>query len=628
MQLFLDFETYYTREYSLSRLTPPEYILDKRFEVIGCAVRHGREGQDLWIEAQDLPAFFQSIDPQDTVTTTFNSLFDNAIASWIYGFTPKLMIDTMGMARAVCGYALSRHNLATVARHLELGEKGNEIVNAIGMRLSDIQANPDFYHRYVDYALNDNRLNAAIFEKLKPCFPASEMRVMDLVLRAAIEPQLVFDRKKLVLYRRALRKRKHALLRATARDRKDIMSSAKFTALLHELGVEVETKTSPTTGKQIPALAKTDKFMADLAEHPDERVAALASARLGLKSTIEETRAKRYSALAKLRAAHGYRAGSVPVALRYGAAHTHRLGGEWKLNFQNLPAGRGGQSSELRDCLVAPAGHVIFAPDYSQIEARMVAFLAGQEDLLKVFATPGGDPYRLMAHWIFGVPIDKIAKNSVERFIGKQAILGLGYGAGAEKFYNMVHLQARVQLGHDIEFSTHDAQRVCQLYRRRFWRIQQLWWTLDRVVKDMMGNPITAMWKKTIPQIEVYPEYIRLPSYLDLHYHKLRYDGIGQQPVYDFGRETRTIYGAKLLENISQALSRIITMNAAVRLYPQGYRMALQSHDELVFVVPENNIAQAKETLYKEMTRIPSWAKGLPLDVSIGEPGRSYGDAK
>ena len=146
----------------------------------------------------------------------------------------------------------------------------------------------------------------------------------------------------------------------------------------------IEYKTS-ATGKQIPAFAKTDQFMADLQEHPDPDVQALAAARLGLRSTIEETRSQRLLSIALLPWPNGKK--MLPVPLRYAAAHTHRLGGDWKINLQNLPSGRGGAKTKLRKALRAGPGEKVIVIDLSQIECRITAWLVGEKGLVR--AIPG-----------------------------------------------------------------------------------------------------------------------------------------------------------------------------------------------------------------------------------------------
>src|SRR5262249_25375308 len=185
----LDGKSYFDREYSLRRLDPASYILDPRFELFGIAVKEPGSAA-YWIEGPDAPAFFASLDPNDTMTASHNALFDNCVWAYRYGFVPRVMVDTLGVARAML--SLKNNSLASVAEYLGLGAKGKEIQQAIGMRLADLKANPDFYRVYVDYALNDSTLAEGIFDKLvrSGIFPREEIFIQDLVLRCAVVPTL------------------------------------------------------------------------------------------------------------------------------------------------------------------------------------------------------------------------------------------------------------------------------------------------------------------------------------------------------------------------------------------------------------------------------------------------------
>ena len=337
MKLYiLDAETYYDprERYSLTDMDPATYILDPRFELIGIAVKEPGSAA-YWIEGPDAPAFFASLDPNDIMTASHNALFDNCIWSYRYGFVPRLMVDTLGVSRAVL--SLKSNSLESVAEHLGLGAKGKEIHQAIGMRLADLKANPDFYRNYVNYALNDATLCEGIFDELVRTgrFPLEEIYIQDLVLRCAVIPTLHADVPMLQRHLEDLRKRKQLLLNECGYDRAALMSTAQFCEALESLGVTVKTKISPT-GRTIPAIAKTDGFMAELAEYQEAdddtnfRVQTLANARLAHKSTIEETRSEKFVAVASLPWPNGKP--MLPMPLRYGGTKTHRLSGDWKMN--------------------------------------------------------------------------------------------------------------------------------------------------------------------------------------------------------------------------------------------------------------------------------------------------------
>ena len=595
----LDAETYFDREYSLRRLDPASYILDPRFELIGIAVKEPGSAA-YWVEGPDAPAFFASLDPNDTMTASHNALFDNCIWSYRYGFVPRVMVDTLGVARAVL--SLKSNSLESVAEHLGLPAKGKEIYQAIGMRLADLKANSDFYRAYIEYALNDATLCEGIFDKLVRTrkFPREEIFIQDLVLRCAVTPTLHADVSMLQRHLEELRKRKQSLLNECGYDRAALMSTKQFCEALESLGVTIKTKISDT-GRVIPAIAKTDGFMAELAEHQDFRVQTLVNARLAYKSTIEETRSERFVAVASLPWPNGQR--MLPIPLRYGGAKTHRLSGEHKMNFQNLT--RDTTKSKLRRSIIAPEGFKIVTADSSQIEARLVAQLCGQSDLTEAFRR-GEDVYASFAANVFGQAVTKQEQPN-HRFIGKVGVLSLGYGCGAERFYRMVVTQAR-QYGIALDglFDEPVAAMTVKTYRVLFYRIAAMWHQLDRLLQSVLMNDQAQELK--LGPVTVSPRRIHLPNGL-----ALRYD----DPAED-------LWGGKLLENICQALARVIIMQAALRLARRGYRCVLQVHDELVFCVPEDRLEEAKAAILQEMTRPPVWLPALSLAAEI-KTGSDYG---
>jgi len=190
--LFLDFESYYDQQYSLRQITPAEYILDPRWEthMMGAAVD---DGPIEIIEAEDIPSFLRSFPIEDTMTITYNALFDNCVLAWRYGYVPKRMIDAMGMVRMLRGHVLKGVSLETTADYFHLPAKGHEIAKVKGMRRAAIMGDPVLWARYKDYCRHDVYLMREIFNKLAPEMPPAQWKVMDLVLRAAVEPQFVID---------------------------------------------------------------------------------------------------------------------------------------------------------------------------------------------------------------------------------------------------------------------------------------------------------------------------------------------------------------------------------------------------------------------------------------------------
>jgi hypothetical protein len=295
--IFWDAETYYDKEYSLRKMTPAQYILDDRFELI-CAAAQVDNGPIEDIDGPDFAKWLAQFDPAQTTMVAYNSLFDQCIAAWRYRFVPARMIDMLGVSRALLAYKLRRLSLESVAKHLELGDKGDTIQTVLGMRRVDIQ-NAGLWLNFLEYNRHDVRLLRGIFDKLMPQFPPSEIKVQDLVLRCTVEPRFVMNIPKLTAHLENVRAAKEALLQGASVEKPQLMSATQFAALLEAEGVEIETKVS-NTGNTIPALAKSDQFMVDLLEHENPRVQSLAAARIGLKSTLEESRTERLLAIAGL----------------------------------------------------------------------------------------------------------------------------------------------------------------------------------------------------------------------------------------------------------------------------------------------------------------------------------------
>ena len=650
--IIFDCETYYDQAYSLKKMPTPNYILDQRFELQIVAVKVD-DGPHTIIDGPDFAAWLTQFDPKLTATVSFNSLFDNSILAWRYGFVPETMIDVMGMCRALLGHDL-RHGVSLKAIGEYLGcsvAKGSALMNVMGMRRDEIISRgmmPSFER----YALDDNIICEEAFLTLYPQFPRSERRLMDLVLRCCVEPRFLCDTKMLTDHLVDVQEAKAALLRAANNiDPKIIMSTPKFKQALEDRGVDVEMKLSPSGG-EVPCFAKTDEFMETLQEHPDDEVAAMAAARLALKSTLEETRTMKLISIASL-PWNGSESTTplMPIPLRYGGAHTHRLSGEWKMNMQNMPTVRGSKGkSKLRQSLIVPDDCRVVTCDLAQIEARIGAWICGCTTLVDEFARKL-DPYSQLATSIFGYPVDRKAKNPdgslifpIEGFIGKTGILGLGYGAGKDRFDTMVTQSARKD-GLDISkiYSRALGDKAVDAYRERYWQIKTGWQRLQAMLQSAWLTPYGSA---QFGPVTISYGNVLLPSGLSLRYadpkqglvERTMPDGskyVTTEFRYRYGKIWHKLYGAKLLENIVQALARIVVMNAALRIrdrgkhepYPKDYFFVLQAHDELVFIVHKSEVDTAKKIILEEMRRPPSWGKTIPLDADIND-GANYGESK
>jgi DNA polymerase len=369
------------------------------------------------------------------------------------------------------------------------------------------------------------------------------------------------------------------------------MSNPKFAELLISLGVEPPMKESPANGKQTYAFAKSDEGFKELAQHPDERVQALVSARLGTKSTLEETRTQRFINIS-------FR-GEMPVPLRYYAAHTGRWGGDDKLNLQNLP-----RKGSLKQAITAPQGFTLIDADSSQIEARTVAWLSGQNDLVEAFERKE-DVYKIMASSIYNKAIEDITQE--ERFVGKTTILGAGYGMGSTKF--AIQLKT---FGVEIEES--EAKRIIDVYRATYPRIPLLWKEANRSL-DAMAEVKTCEVGVQPQALSLTASGFLLPSGLYLSYADLR----REDDAYSYGsrRGRVKIYGGKVVENLCQAIARCV-IGEQMLLIAKRYKVALTVHDAVMAVVPEADRDEAMLYIDECMKWRPSWASTLPLACEIG----------
>ncbi len=602
----IDFETYYSKEFSLTKMTTEEYVRDPRFEVIGIGVKVNNQPTE-WASGthEQLKQWLQqNFQWTDAFVLAHNAVFDGAILSWRFNINPRGWLDTLCMGRALHGVEVGG-SLKALAERYGIGEKGTEVLNAIGKRRSDF-AEAEL-SRYGDYCINDVELTYKLFNKMAKGFPKQELRLIDLTLRMFTDPLLELDLPLLEQHLIDVKERKDRLLESAGVDKDILMSNQKFADLLSTFGVDAPMKISPVTGKLALALAKNDEEFKELAEHPDVRVQALVAARLGTKSTLEETRTQRFIDIAKR--------GNLPVPVRYYAAHTGRWGGDDKINMQNLPS-RGDNANKLKKAIVAPKGHVIIDADSAQIEARVLAWLAEQDDVVEAFAE-NKDVYKKMASAIYGKTEDDITKE--ERFVGKTTILGAGYGMGAMKF----QLQLKT-FGVDMELD--EARRVIDIYRRTNNQIAALWREAQYAIECLSRGDSARLGRGGVLEVVPQESGIRLPSGLFMRYDDLQFSVTekGNEYHYKTRRGRTKIYGGKVIENACQAIARCIIGEQMLRI-SKKYRVVLTVHDAIACVVREHDAEEAQAYIEESMRWVPDWAEGLPVNCESGM-AKSYGD--
>ena len=612
-RLYLDAETFWSAEYTLKKLTPVEYVMDERFEPLGSAFAIDDE-KPFWVDGPELPQFFKTIDWPTTVSISHNALFDMAVLAFRYGITAGLYGCSLSMARNLLGPLIGGVSLADCARHYGLSEKRDTAQKFKGLNLAAIKAQPDLYREMVAYGIDDVEKCRAIFANLiADGFPPGELETIDWCVRMVTEPKFEIDAGVLTEHLAEVQQGKRDLLEAAGLDASNVsslMSDQQLAAQLLFLGVLPPTKMSKRTRREAFAFAKTDRAFTALLEHPEPAVKALVSARLGHKSTIEESRAERLLAIANV-------VTRMPVPLGYSAAHTHRLGGTWDINLQNLP--RGG---ELRKAFRAPKGKLVVSVDASQIEARFNASISSEHRLVEAFRK-GEDVYASFAQNIYGHAVSKIA-HPRERFVGKTGILSLGYGSSAPVFQNMCRLQG------DVVLTDSEAQHVVDLYRNQYRAIVANWRRANDVILPLIAGQVNSPGVAWGP-MRVERGLLLLPNGNRLQYPSLHQELVeGRwQWVFMRGKQPQRIYGAKLVENVCQALAFVHLVETAmqVKRLTGGELPAHQVHDELIYIVDKNDADWLGQQVVQEMSRSPEWMPHVPL-AAEAHAGESYGQVR
>jgi DNA polymerase I-like protein with 3'-5' exonuclease and polymerase domains len=602
--IVLDFETYYDQDFSLSKITTEEYVRDYRFEVIGLAVKVNNNPTE-WASGthEQIKEWLDTFNWADAMVVCHNTMFDGAILAWRFGVKPRVWADTLCMGRALHGIEVGG-SLKAMAERYKVGVKGEEVIQAKGLRRADFSEAQ--LSRYGDYCINDVEITHKLFHLMAKGFPKLEFRLIDLTLRMFIEPVLELDSELLAEHLIDIQTRKEQLLATVGVTKEELMSNQKFAEVLVALGVEPPMKVSLTTGKPALAFAKSDEAFKALAEHDNPDVQALVAARLGTKSTLEETRTQRFIGIASR--------GKLPVPIRYYAAHTGRWGGDDKINLQNLPS-RGADAGKLKKAIRVPDGYRMIDADSAQIEARVLAWLAGQHDLVDGFAKKE-DVYKKMAAAIYNKAEADVTAS--ERFVGKTTILGAGYGMGAPKF------QAQLKtFGTDIELA--EARRIINIYREKNYNIVELWYEAQQSLVSMVNGEVGSLGRGGV--LRIAPQGgIVLPSGLTMRYDDLSYEQ-GEKGI-EFSYKTRRgrtrIYGGKVIENVCQGIARCIIGEQMLRI-AKRYRPVLTVHDAIAVVVPEQEVQDAQQFVEECMRWTPDWAQGLPLNCESGV-GKSYGE--
>jgi len=649
--LTIDFETRWDKkDYTLSKMTTEEYIRDNRFIAFGaCVHEYGSDDPIEWYSGSELPELFSNINWERTAVLAHNAQFDIAILEWVYSCRPAFIFDSLSMARALRGVEVG-NSLAKLASDFGLPPKGNAVYSTEGLDGVD-GLPPDVERELAEYCKHDVFLCEKIFTKLAHRYPASELRLIDMTLKMFTRPTLVLDPLMLSNAIDEERNSREKLLQTLGVEEAELASNPKFAEQLQKLGVVAPTKVSKTTGKQTLALAKNDALFQALLNGEREDVALLCEARLRVKSTTERTRAQRFLDISQR--------GSLPVPLSYYGAKS----GRWSaakgsaINMQNLKRG-----SFLRKAIMAPENYQLVVGDLSQIEPRVLAWLSDYEDMLNIFRS-GRDPYAAFGAQMFNIPGLSKETHPELRQSAKSALLGCGYGLGwasfasqlltgflgappiryerafakalgvnrqfYERFVEWQENEARLRdIPHTCsiqELVEHAiaSKRIIDIYRKTAHQVVEFWGVCSVMLEKCLHDGEERKYKC----LTFRKEEIELPNGMKLLYPDLRIvkDDKGRSQ-YVYGPDATKLYAGKITNNVTQALARIVMTDGMLRV-SKRYFIAGTVHDELIAVVPDAEVEEAKTWVLEQMCMEPRYMQGIPLNADVGAH-RRYGLAK
>jgi len=650
--LVIDFETRWdSKEYTLSKMTTEEYIRDPRFKAFGlCFKPLDVNVPPQWVSHDDIQGWVDEQDWSRTAVLAHNAQFDIAILSWVYGAKPCFIFDSLSMARALRGVEVG-NSLAKLAEHYELPPKGNAVHSTNG--LTDLSYEVE--QELAEYCAHDVFLCEEIFTKLikevEGGFPVKELKLIDMTLRMFTNPVLELDEDMLREAIKDEKEKRETILAKIGVEETALASNDQFADVLIGLGCIPPKKISKTTGKEAYAFAKNDALFQALLNNDNEDVSIVCEARLKVKSTLERTRAQRFVDIAGR--------GTLPVPLNYYGAHT----GRWSaskgsgLNLQNLKRG-----SFLRKAIQAPQDYTLVVCDLSQIEPRVLAYLADYAELLQIFAS-GQDAYSAFGAQMFGIPDLTKESHPTLRQSAKSALLGCGYGMGWASFsaqlltgflgapptmydktfakqlgvdkmyaHDFLSWETNMELLNNIPHTCKDseliihclaAKKIIDKYREAAHNVTDLWEMCNHLIqRSLVGGKDFEYKCLTFSK-----ERIILPNGLSLRYPNLTGSAdVKGRVQWSYGDDNKKLYGGKIVENVVQAVARCVMTDGMLRIQKR-YSCVLTVHDEVVCLVPEDEAVEAEQWVLEQMIEEPKYMKGIPLGAETG-CNKRYGEAK
>ena len=650
--LVLDFESYFDQDYTLSKMSTVEYINHRLFDFLGCGFRSrpdcncekaGFAGKlDLKSCFKLLQSYWDKNFEKVTVVIQ-NAKFDALILQEKFNIRPPYIIDTVDLARHYD--ARMSHRLKDLAKMFGLKAKGD--TNQFrGLHYEEMDE--EIKNNLAVYCNNDTEIEIALFKKLLPLVsnPKMEIPLARHTLGLFLNSKIRFDFKKAKELRQQMEEKINTIIAETGHIKKQLSGNISFVKILQSIlpdGEVVPMKYGKN--KMIPALAQTDDGCKQLLIHPKKEVRDLMTARQAIKSW--PLHIKRINNMTNQAIACD---GKLPVDLKYYGGHTGRWSGAGGINLQNL-GGRGHTGSGIdplitavRGLLCAPDGYLFSITDSAQIEARILAWVAGQNDLLGGFRD-GEDIYSTFATTIFGATVRKpVDSNSdsmaclfkIRRGFGKDGILGCGYGMGAKKFYERCLQNDDLRPLFDSgKYNFKFIENLIKTYRGTYKQIPGFWRTVEKCFRWVIKYPHEVIsygydFETSRGQLqkslltfwnESGTVNIRLPSGRCLTYRHCRIAEAGGYSTiqWHYGH----LWGGSITENIVQAIARDLLGHWILEFEKNNLPVVLHAHDEIISCVPKRQAKGCLKIALDTMRDAPNWAKGLPLNAE-GEISQVY----
>lgn len=653
--LVIDFETFFDTEYSLSKISTVEYVTDPQFEFTGLGfeiLNHLKANGPIFIPGPGVPWAIARLKKlfgkafHNCTVVAKNCKFDILILLEKFGIHPPFIIDIEDLSR----FYDSRmsHKLKDLAPMFNLEAKG-DTKQFKGQHWKDMDQ-----QAMKDYNLGDIRNETSLLQILLPILsnPEIEIPLARHTLGMYLAPHFMLDFKLAGQLMYKMERELQQTIRISGHTAEELSGTLSFTELL--INALPEGKTIPVKagkpGKNmikllgqpgvVLQLAKTDDGFKQLLNSPDEKVRILMQAKVASKSWPSHIK-RIQSLVAQCKASNDL----LRVPLKYYGAHTGRWSGTEKINVQNF-GGRGRGTGihplikKMRNMLIVPETEILVITDSSQIEARILAWIAGQTDLIQDFAE-GKSPYCTLATIIFGEKIWKPSEEeektsegeimTVRYGFGKDGILGCGYGMGANKFYsNCREVPAIKALFDSGEYDWDFINGLIKTYRKTYAKIPEFWTRIEKAFKFVIKYPreetkisfdLNEHTNTSGKKWCTYPTnhhfkfwksgntvHLQLPSGRVLNYRHACLDK-RKTIKYHWGQ----LWGGAITENVVQAIARDLLGYWILECEQKIGPVVLHSHDEIVCMIDKLEATDKLSEMIDIFSTGPDWAKGLPL---------------